>query len=113
MAGSSVATSIEISMRTDGWVGDSVDVVRMPDNLLTSLDNSRILAAQRADIDVSANLHAYDELIPGSMAERFPSRQGDMPSTWGQAVESRISNQAPGFRAAYPQGSPITGWSGN
>jgi len=45
-----------MSMRTNGWKGDPVDVVRMPDTRLTSIDNTRISAAREAGIDVKANL---------------------------------------------------------
>ena len=36
------------SMRTNGWKGDPIDVVRMPDRKLTSMDNTRIIAAREA-----------------------------------------------------------------
>ena len=42
------AAEIEASMRANGWVGDAIDVVRMPDGGLTSLDNTRLLAANGA-----------------------------------------------------------------
>lgn len=41
-------------MRTNGWKGDPVDVVKMPDGKLTSMDNTRIAAAREAGIDVKA-----------------------------------------------------------
>jgi hypothetical protein len=31
------------SMQKNGWVGDAIDVVRMPDGGLTSIDNTRLL----------------------------------------------------------------------
>lgn len=46
------AAEIEASMRANGWVGDAIDVVRMGDGGLTSLDHTRVLAAKRAGIDV-------------------------------------------------------------
>ena len=44
------------SMKSDGWKGDPVDVVRMPDGKLTSIDNTRIAAAREAGIDVKATV---------------------------------------------------------
>jgi filamentous hemagglutinin len=41
-------------MRTQGWKGDPVDVVRLPDGTFSSIDNTRILAAREAGIDVQA-----------------------------------------------------------
>ena len=48
------------SMRTNGWKGDPVDVVRMPDGRLTSIDNTRIRAARAAGIDMQANVRSFD-----------------------------------------------------
>ncbi len=107
------AAEIEASMRANGWVGDAIDVVRMPDGALTSLDNTRLLAANRAGIDVQANVHAFDALIPESMAGRFLSRSGAAPTTWGEAISNRIAGQGAMYRNRYPSGSPFTGWSGN
>jgi len=39
-------------MRANGWQGDAIDVVRMPDGKLTTLDNTRVLAADQAGIQV-------------------------------------------------------------
>ncbi len=68
-------------MRANGWQGDPVDVVRMPDNMLTSVDNKRILAAKMAGIDVQANVYAFDEGLPGEIAFRFPGPKGQVPTT--------------------------------
>src|SRR5450759_5740009 len=38
-------SKIAESMRADGWVGDPIDVVRMPDGGLTTIDNTRVVAA--------------------------------------------------------------------
>ena len=53
---SSVNGSAEIveSMRNNGWAGDPIDVVRMPDGGLTTIDNTRVVAARQAGIDVQA-----------------------------------------------------------
>lgn len=107
------AAEIEASMRANGWVGDAIDVVRMGDGGLTSLDNTRLLAAKRAAIDVQANIHAFDDALPAGMVERFTTAKGGVPSTWGDAVMNRIGGQSAGYRGANPFGSWVTGWSGN
>lgn len=100
-------------MRTDGWVGDTIDVVRMSDGALTTLDNTRVLAASRAGIEVEAVVHGFDDALAPEMIERFTTPRGYAPSTWGEAVTLRIGNQNRPFRTAWPQGSPFTGWDGN
>ncbi|SDR87454.1 DUF6531 domain-containing protein [Microlunatus soli] len=111
-AGAGVA-EIRDSMRANGWKGDPIDVVKMQDGGLTSLDNRRLLAAKMAGIDVKANVHGFDDLIPGEHAGRFPSRKGVIPETWGEAASNRIGNQSAGYRNAWPNGSPWTGYEGN
>ncbi|WGM22007.1 DUF6531 domain-containing protein [Paenarthrobacter sp. OM7] len=101
------------NMRANGWKGDPIDVVRMTDGGLTTIDNTRLLAAHYSNIDVLANIHPHDAAIPGSHAVRFPGRNDEMPVTWGDAVENRISSQNSRFRNTYPNGSPLTGWIGN
>jgi len=102
------AAAIEDSMRASGWVGDPIDVVRMPDGGLTSMDNTRLLAAKRADINVNANVHDPTESLPPGSEDRFGDR-----TTWGEAILDRIGGQNSGYRAAHPNGSPWTGWTGN
>jgi RHS repeat-associated protein len=101
------------SMRANGWVGDPIDVVRMPDGSLATPDNTRVLAAHQAGIDVQATVRAFDDPLTTEMAERFATAKGGMPSTWGEAITNRIGNQNAGYRTAWPDGSPFTGWSGN
>ena len=101
------------SMKANGWAGDPIDVVRMTDGGLTSVDNTRVLASHYAGIDVRANVHAADDVLPTEFAERFTSRKGEVPSTWGDAVLNRIGSQNSGYRNTYPYGSPVTGWKGD
>jgi uncharacterized protein YukE len=98
------ASPISDSMRSDGWVGAPIDVVRMPDGDLTTIDNTRVLAARQAGIDVSANVHGFDEPLPADMIGRFTTRAGPV-STWGQAVGQRIGRQNATLRTTYPLGS--------
>ena len=92
------------SMKTGGWKGDPVDVVKMPDGAFTSMDNTRISAARDAGINVQANVHGFNDPLPANMIAN--DRFGDA-KTWGEALAGRISNQKPpSFGNANPNGSP-------
>ena len=108
------ASEIIDSMKAKGWDGDPIYVVRMPDGNLTTIDNTRVLAARYAEIDVQANVHAFDEVLPQDLdlIERLTTPKG-VPQTWGDAVLLRIGKQNSGYRNTYPLGSNIIGWSGN
>lgn len=104
----SVNGSAEIveSMRKNGWQGGPIDVVAMGDGELTTLDNTRVVAARLAGIKVKARLHGYDDPLPDrATAERFATPKGGIPGTWGQAVENRIGKQPSSFRKNSPNGS--------
>lgn len=99
-------------MRASGWAGDAIDVVRMRDGGLTSVDNRRLLAAKRVGIEVQAVIHEFDDIIPAEHAVRFATKKGVLPNSWGEAVLNRIANQGAGYRSAWPNGSNLTGWAG-
>ncbi|RZQ63632.1 hypothetical protein EWH70_13385 [Amycolatopsis suaedae] len=100
-------------MKANGWVGEPIDVVRLPDGRLTTLDNTRVVAARHAGIDVRARVHEYDEPLPDAdQIERFSTTRGT-PSTWGDAVRLRIGKQSASYRNRWPEGSPWTSWDGN
>ncbi|MDW2981789.1 putative Ig domain-containing protein [Rhodanobacter sp. KK11] len=80
------------SMSTNGWVGKPVDVVRMLDGTLTSIDNTRILAARQAGIEIQANVRAFDDLILDANRTDSLSVRGVTPSTWGDAALLRINS---------------------
>ncbi|WP_116211756.1 DUF6531 domain-containing protein [Streptomyces olivoreticuli] len=102
------------SMREKGWKGDPIDVVRMPDGRLTSLDNTRVLAARYTDTPIQARVRNYDDPLPPEVieSERFKTKKAT-PVTWGEAVTARIGKQSAGYRNTYPMGSDITGWRGD
>jgi RHS repeat-associated protein len=104
--------SISSNMRANGWVGDPIDAVQMPDGALTTIDNTRVLAAHQAGINVQAVIHGFSDLLPTNMIDRFTTTSGVAPSTWGDALANRIAGQSSGFRALYPNGAPFTGWDG-
>ncbi|QGL26300.1 hypothetical protein GJV52_12645 [Neisseria brasiliensis] len=101
------------SMKTKGWQGEPVDIIKMPDNKLTSMDNTRIRAARDAGINVKANVHNFNDPLPDRMITS--GRFGDA-KTWGEAITKRISDQRPkSFGNNNPSGTPtapkITGKS--
>jgi adhesin HecA-like repeat protein len=91
------------SMSENGWRGSPVDIVRMPEGGYSTLDNTRILAAQRAGIDVKVNIHKYNGKLPDNMLDRFehPALPGLYAETWGEALEYRISKQSLNFQNKY------------
>ena len=91
----------------------TIDVVKMPDGKFTTVDNTRVLAAKNAGIDVQVTVHAASDPIPADVAVRFTSKNGQVPTTWGEAVTNRINNQNSAYRTTNPNGSYITGWDGN
>ncbi|MBC2270841.1 hypothetical protein HCB20_08970 [Listeria welshimeri] len=92
------------SMKANGWKGDPIDVVKMPDGSLTTLDNTRVAAAREAGIDVQATVRNYDDLLPPDMVARFTTPKG-VPKTWGEATDLRIGKQKASFRNNNPMGS--------
>jgi hypothetical protein len=96
------------SMKANGWMGAPIDVVRMADGTVVTLDNTRVLAAGQAGINVQAVVHDAGEALPPSQIQRFTTSAG-APSTWGQAAQNRIQNQGAAFSNRYPNGFPVTG----
>lgn len=90
------------SMRTNGWKGDPVDVVKMPDGKLTSVDNTRITAAREAGIEVKATIREYDEPLTPAIRD---ARGWQNYSTWGEAISARIKQQGSTFSTANPYGA--------
>jgi RHS repeat-associated protein len=97
------------SMADNGWVGDPITIVRMPDGGLTTVDNTRLMAASLTDTPVQANIIDASAPIDPAQAVRFVGEDGSLPGTWGEAVANRIANQTGGFGNIYPNGSPYTG----
>ena len=102
------AEEIAASMRVNGWSGAPVDVVRMENGALVTLDNTRVFAASQTGTKVQAFVHEASDALPPSQIQRFTT-SGGAPSTWGQAAKLRIQNQGAGFSGTYPNGSPYTG----
>lgn len=94
-------------MKGNGWAGDPIDVVKMSDGGLTTIDNTRVLAASEAGIDVKAIVHDYNEVLPSNLVERFTTKAGT-PKTWGEAVDLRLGKQKASYREKNPNGSNVT-----
>ncbi|WP_236650488.1 hemagglutinin repeat-containing protein [Photorhabdus laumondii] len=93
-------------MKKNGWKGDPVDVVKMPDGKFTSMDNTRITAAREAGIDIKANVRSFDDKLTPAESIRFSDpRRGLEPKTWGEAITGRINKQTGGFSKNNPYGS--------
>lgn len=90
------------SMRTNGWKGEPVDVVKMPDGKLTSMDNTRIAAAREAGIDVKATVRGFNDPLPPAVQE---ARGWQQYRTWGEAIMGRINKQSGGFASSNPYGA--------
>ncbi|WP_323744584.1 DUF637 domain-containing protein [Pseudomonas sp. UFMG81] len=90
------------SMRANGWKVDPVDVVKMPDGKLTSMDNTRIAAAREAGVDVKANVRGFDDPLTPAIQE---ARGWQSFNTWGEAITGRINKQSGGFSTTSPHGS--------
>ncbi len=103
---SSVNGSEEIieSMKKNGWKGDPIDVVQMPDGVYTTIDNTRVVSAREAGINVQANVHGYNDPLLTEYIERFTTKKG-IPTTWGEAVELRVGKQKASFRNGNPYGA--------
>jgi len=95
------------SMRENGWSGPAVNVVKLGENQYGTLDNTRVLAAHEAGIDVHANVHNADELLTPEEVRGFTTKKG-VPKTWGDAYKLRIGKQNAPYRKANPNGSYST-----
>lgn len=95
------------SMQKDGWNGDPVDIVIMPNGTATSMDNTRILAAREANVSVKAKVRDFNTPLTSAEKDRFQSG-GQIPKTWGEAIKLRIAKQSQfekGWEIKFPHGS--------
>ena len=91
-------------MKKNGWKGDPIDIVQMPDGVYTTIDNTRVVSARGAGINVQAKVHGYNDPLPTEYIERFTTKKG-IPATWGEAVELRVGKQKASFRNGNPYGA--------
>ena len=81
------------SMVIDGWDGEPLNVVRMPDGGLSSLDNTRLLAAREAGIDAEIIVFDYNDVMPDAASVGYSVKDKPTPTKWGEAITLRIGNQ--------------------
>ena len=79
-------------MKKDGWNGDPVDIVIMPNGTATSMDNTRILAAREAGANVQAKVRDFNTPLTSAEKDRFTSGN-KVPNTWGEAIKLRVERQ--------------------
>jgi hypothetical protein len=106
---------IYASFKSIGWNEKEgpIDVVKMADGKLTSVDNRRLLAATEAGIDVWAKIHNHDEQLTEEQKIRFKIPE-NLPATWGTAIKQRIRGQRDvEWRKKNPSGAveKPTGWT--
>ena len=103
---SSVNGSEEIiaSMKKSGWNGAPIDIVEMPDGIYTTIDNTRVASARQVGINVEANIHSYNEVLPSEYINRFTTKKG-VHATWGEAIKLRVGKQKASFRSGNPFGA--------
>ena len=94
-----------------------IQVVRMEDGILTSLDNRRLVAANKAGTKVNIIEYGFNEAMPDSFKfdiitgeNRFKfqsgTNKGKYANTYGEAIQARITNQKPPlWVSANPNGS--------
>ena len=97
---------IKNSMKKEGWQGEPIDVVEMPDGGLTSIDNTRVRAAKETNTPIKANIRKHDEPLSDAEKERFTKKEkGQFPKTWGEAIDNRIKNQGSTWSKKNPYGT--------
>lgn len=98
------------AMRTGGWKGDPINVVRMSDGALTSMDIRRLIAARRAGIDAEVMIREFETPLPNRKARQNYSKKGIGDArSWGDAVTIRNQNQVNmrGGGASWVQNNPL------
>lgn len=92
-------------MLEHGWDWDPIDVVRMGDGELTSVDNTRLRAAVESNTAIEARVHEPDEPLTPLESERLQSVRHGVPVTWGAAVLIRVAKQGSQWSKANPVGT--------
>jgi hypothetical protein len=88
-----------------GWEGPPINVVRTLEGSLITMDNTRLYVTNKLKIPAQIIVRESSESLPCILGERFMTRRGGIPTTWGEAVEFRINNQNSRFRNENPLGS--------
>lgn len=85
------------SMQTHGWklTKSPINIVKIKDGTLVTLDNTRVLAAHNVGIKTRAIIRNADDSLPKkyTQLERFATKKDGNPLIWGEAVQFRINKQ--------------------
>ncbi|WEG09047.1 hypothetical protein PU630_00345 [Microbacterium horticulturae] len=88
-----------------GWIFDPIDVVRMSDGELTSMDNTRLRAAVETGTPVDARVHEPSEPLTTQESERFFWEPLGKPRTWEEAALIRVAKQRGAWARENPNGT--------
>lgn len=106
--------TITESMNKSGWKWwlEPINVVKMKNGALVTLDNTRLLAAHDAGIKLRVIIREFDDVLPLKFiqTERFATARNGNSSTWGEAVSFRINKQNRDFRMTNASGSYYVGY---
>jgi len=94
-------------MLEHGWDWDPIDVVRMGDGGLTSLDNTRLRAAVESGTAIEARVHEPGEALTHRESTRFFWEKYGTPTTWEEAVLCRIAKQGTTWARQFPSGTHV------
>ncbi len=72
-----------------------IQVVRMEDGILTSLDNRRLVSTSRIGSKVSIVERGFNEVLTSDEIARFTKKGYPTPKTWSDATKVRINSQTP------------------
>ncbi len=94
------------SMRSGGWQGKPINAVDLGHHGVTSLDNTRLMAARETNTAAHVVIHHPDELLTRREIKRFtPFGSILKPETWGDALDLRILNQKEPWASMNPYGT--------
>jgi hypothetical protein len=85
-----------------------IDIVKMEDDIYSSADHARLMAAENLGYNVKANLHKFNDTITPDQAKRFVpegTAEDKLPKTWGEAIKARVKGQGKTYSTQNPNGS--------
>jgi len=84
------------AMAKEGWTREPINVIRMPDGHLVSLDNRRLRAAIETGTPIRAVIHDASEELPPMYRVRHQISDPETrevvakPKTWGEIIYNRL-----------------------
>jgi hypothetical protein len=100
--GNGRAELLRNSMFQKGWEGAPVDVVKLPDGRLVTIDNTRVAVAREVGLEkIPVNIRGMGEILAKEMTGRFGEAK-----TWGEALGYSIGRQVPPLPISGSPNSP-------